>query len=105
MIIAEHLFDKYAFRKCLPEHLQPTAKQQLINRSMFTVLGVLLAERDFQEVKAKIPRGKMAELLAHELEKDNDLLNCLTHKTNDEKVLEETFKKLESFLSKTFRSN
>ncbi|MBP6664958.1 MAG: hypothetical protein KA168_06695, partial [Chitinophagales bacterium] len=41
MTNCRYLFGKYAFRKCLPEHLQPNARQQLINKALFTVWTIL----------------------------------------------------------------
>src|ERR1035437_8979674 len=34
---ADHLFGRYAFRKCMPEHLKPGVRRQFINKAMFVV--------------------------------------------------------------------
>lgn len=107
---AEYLFGEYAFRKCLPEHLKhknQKAKKQLINKSLFTVLSVLLCEYDLDKIQSKFQpvdfENILAEHIENHLEKDNDeeypLLTCLSHKTNDKKILSITFSILDKLLN------
>lgn len=82
MINATHLFGSYAFRKCLPEHLEPDARRRLINSSLFTTWSLTLANYSTDEV-LNVPEGMFAYYLAEELESDSDLFDSVTSGTND----------------------
>ena len=53
MNLSKFLFGKYAFRKCLPEHLKEKAKVQLINKSLFTTLSVILIPYSYEKIIKK----------------------------------------------------
>ncbi|CAH0282077.1 hypothetical protein SRABI130_04098 [Pseudomonas sp. Bi130] len=82
MINATHLFGNYAFRKCLPEHLEPDARRRLINSSLFTTWSLTLANYRTDKV-LDVPGGMFAYYLAEELESDSDLFDSVTSGTND----------------------
>lgn len=88
---AHHLFGTYAFRKCKTEHLKPSAKQQLINKSLFTIWAVLLSQYDYKTIEAKNEQGFLSHLLAEELEKNRQYFDSLTTGTNQVSNLEYAF--------------
>ncbi|MGE7990038.1 DUF262 domain-containing protein [Pseudomonas sp. NPDC089554] len=79
---AAHLFGEYAFRKCLPEHLEPGARRRLINSSLFTTWSQVLADCHYTKVK-RVPYGDFSHYLAAELEDDEYLYDSVTSGTND----------------------
>jgi hypothetical protein len=79
---AAHLFGDYAFRKCLPEHLERGARRRLINSSLFTTWSQVLADYRHTRVR-RIPYGDFSRYLAAELEDDAYLYDCVTSGTND----------------------
>ncbi|MFK3772118.1 DUF262 domain-containing protein [Pseudomonas sp. NPDC089406] len=82
MTNATHLFGSYAFRKCLPEHLDPDSRRRLINSSLFTTWSLALADYSFSDVY-NVPSGQFAYYLAEELESDEELFDSVTSGTND----------------------
>ncbi len=78
---AYHLFGEYAFRKCLPEHLEPSSGRRLINSALFTTWSLLLADYSLSSVK-RLQRGCFAQLLSEELADDDRLFEAVTTKTN-----------------------
>lgn len=78
---AYHLFDEYAFRKCLPEHLEPSSTRRLVNSALFTTWSLALAPFPFAEVK-KIQRGLFAYYMADELSDNHRLWDAVTSNTN-----------------------
>jgi len=97
---AEYLFGQYSFRKCLPDHLQPNARQQLINKSLYSTWSVVLSTVDPEEIASIIPKGAMAEALANELSREgNEYFNAVSYKTNDKASLEKAFSKAEKLLN------
>jgi hypothetical protein len=103
MKIAEYLFGEFAFRKCKCEHIKPSAKKQLINKSIFTSLSVLLSNYDYNEVKKK--NEKMCFLIpfALELEKNQDFYNSITIGTNDQKRIEQTFSTIQNIITNNLK--
>lgn len=91
MKIAEYLFGEYAFRKCKSEHIKPDARKQLINKSLFTSLSVLLSNFDYNEVKKKNEKMCLLEPFALELDNNQDFYNAITIGTNDQKRIGLTF--------------
>jgi len=91
MKIAEYLFGEYAFRKCKCEHIKPNARKQLINKSLFTSLSVLLSNFDYNEVKNKNEKRCLLEPFALELDNNQDFYNAITIGTNDQKRIGLTF--------------
>ena len=91
MKIAEYLFGEYAFRKCKCEHIKPNARKQLINKSLFTSLSVLLSNFDYNEVKNKNEKKCLLEPFALELDNNQDFYNAITIGTNDQKRIGLTF--------------
>lgn len=79
---AAYLFGDYAFRKCLPEHLESSSRRRLINSSLFTTWSLALADYSPRRVQ-KVPKGFFAYCLAEKLESDLDLFDCVTSGTND----------------------
>lgn len=91
-----YLFGEYAFRKCLPEHLEAGARRQLINKSLFTTWMVVLSERD---VRKEAKPGSFAIIQAEELAKKKELYENVTNKTNDRTIIEKVFEIVDSIAS------
>lgn len=102
MTNAEHLFEQYSFRKCLPQHLAPGARQQLINKSLYSTWSVVLSRVATEEVASVLQRGVLATALAEVLNKDEEYFNAVSYKTNDKAVLDVAFRKAERLLSVHF---
>jgi hypothetical protein len=83
MLNAHHLFGAYAFRKCLRKDLEPNARKQLINKSLFTTWSVVLSQYEHKKVKAAIEYGQFAYVLADSLENNAAFYNAVSYKTND----------------------
>lgn len=96
---AEYLFAQYSFRKCLPEHLLPGARQQLINKSLYSTWSVVLANAKPEDVSAAISKGALAGALAEALSKDSKYFDAVSYKTNDKSVLDKAFEKAEKLMS------
>jgi hypothetical protein len=88
---AKYLFGKYAFRKCLPEHLKPRARKQLINKSLLTSWSVVLAEYDEHEVKDNYSKKGLIKSLSLELGKYEEYYNSVTYGTNDKERINIAF--------------
>ncbi|MEO6038360.1 MAG: hypothetical protein ABIQ93_08105, partial [Saprospiraceae bacterium] len=88
-----YLFGDYAFRKYLPEQLEPGARRQAINKSLFTTWTVVLSNRD---VRAKAAPGSFAHIQANELANDSGFYLNLTSKTSNRTIIEQVFIKVES---------
>jgi hypothetical protein len=84
----KHLFGKYAFRKSLPEHLQPGARLQSINKLLFTTWTVVLSERDIRNEAAP---ESFAYIQAKLLEPKGEFYQNITTRTNDVKVVNDIF--------------
>lgn len=89
----QHLFGKYAFRKCLPEHLEPGARPQAFNKSLFTTWMVVLSDRD---VRDEAEAGGFAYIQAQELAAKGAFYENVTSKTNDKAIIAKVFEKVES---------
>lgn len=111
---AYHLFGQYCFRKCHPDNLQPNSKKQLINKSLFTTWSILLSKYDHSIISKNYEFGSFAPILAHALFsiikfKDEsvtvttDLLNYVSHNTNDKKSLEAAFKETEKIIKQNLK--
>ncbi len=97
------LFGQYAFRKCLPDHLEPKAKKQLINKSLFLTWTVILSKVDPNSLKNNLV-GKFAEPLAHVFEESSkrsgdypEYYRVVTTGTGDKSNLELAFEYAEKF--------
>lgn len=96
---AEYLFGEYAFRKCKCEHIKPNVRKQLINKSLFTSLSVLLSNFDYNEVKKKNEKMCLIEPFALELDKNQDFYNAITIGTNDQKRIGLTFSTVQKIIT------
>ena len=97
---AAWIFGPYSFRKCLPEHLQPNARQQLINKSLFTSWSVLLSQYSTEQVKATVAEGAFAGILAERLKNNTKYLTSVSYRTNDPPYVDIAFRNAEELLSK-----
>lgn len=99
---AHYLFGQYSFRKCLPDHFKPNARQQLINKSLFSTWSVLLSAVPRDLVEKTIEAGSFASVLAQKLEEDQAYLNVVSYKTNDRSYVDLAFSKAEELIDKYF---
>ncbi|WP_294331837.1 DUF262 domain-containing protein [uncultured Chryseobacterium sp.] len=67
MKIAYHLFGSYTFRKCTKLDLLPSARKQYINKSMYVVWSILLADLDLEKIKSKILFESFASIVAEKM--------------------------------------
>lgn len=80
---ASHLFGKYAFRKCERHHLQPGARKQFINKSLFTAWSVLLTQFDASTVEKELNKGILNIPLANKIGEYTGFYDAITYGTND----------------------
>lgn len=99
---AYHLFGKFAFRKCLPDDLQPGRRRRLINNSYFTTWSTILADFDEEKVE-EVERELLAEILANRLEIDADFRDAVTAGTNDRRRLQRAFDVNEQLIHEVIR--
>lgn len=90
MRCAKYLFGAYAFRKCLPQHLKPGERRQVINKALFLVWALLLAGVSYEKV-ILLEEGTLALDLAKMIEEDNALFAYLTYGTNGKANLKYIF--------------
>ena len=95
---AYHLFGDYSFRKCLPVHIGPGIRRQLINKAMFIAWTIILSNSDKVLIKSK-PENEFLNILATELEENDDLFNALTTGTSDKNNLELVFNEFQNLLN------
>jgi hypothetical protein len=96
---AEHLFGPYAFRKCLEKDLEPGARQQLINKVLFTTWAVVLSRYEPEAIRAANEEQVLARPQARRIDHDADLFNKLTYSTNAKANIERTFAITEELLA------
>ena len=91
MNIAFYLFGEYAFRKCTTKNLNIGARKQLVNRSLFTSISVLLSEYNYNRIEDLIEKNGLVRPLALEIEKNGALFDAITSGTSDRKRIDQTF--------------
>ena len=101
---AYFLFGKYAFRKCLPNHLEPLASKQLFNKSLFTTFSILLSQYEPSIISKRNDKGGLSLPLANQLLKDTIFKENVSLRTNDRTVLKSTFEKTKEFLDKNLNT-
>jgi hypothetical protein len=101
LLNCQHLFGEYAFRKCLPEHLQPGARRQAINKSLFTTWTVVLSDRDH---RGEAEEGSLAWVQAEQLALKSTFYENITNRTNDRLIIEQVFKTVESIAKAQLRA-
>jgi len=92
---SEHLFGGFAFRKCGKADLLPGARRRLINNSLFTTWSVVLADQVETDAH-NVDRGSFAEIVAAELEQDDDYYDSVSAGTNDRRRLSYALEKARS---------
>jgi Protein of unknown function DUF262 len=100
---AFHLFGKYAFRKCLPEHLKSDSQRQLINKSLFTTFSLLLSQYDPSVISGKIEEGSFASILANQLLDNREFRDNVSLNTGDLKILTLAFNETKTLLSNNLK--
>jgi len=91
MNIAYYLFGEYSFRKCKSEHLMVDARKQLINKSLFTSLSIILSPFDIDKIKKENNNGCLIEPFAREFDTNQSFYDSITIGTNDKKRIDTTF--------------
>jgi|ERR1017187_8545081 hypothetical protein len=95
-----HLFGRYAFRKCIVEHISPVAYLQLINKALFVSWSVLLSDYSFESIEKLNAKEILAMPLAERISTDNDLFLYLTYSTNSKANIQAAFRVAEELISK-----
>jgi len=95
---SHYLFGEYAFRKCKCQHLKPGAKRQLINKTLFTALSVLLSKYSYDKISENNPPRALLIPLAKELENNPSFYDAITIGTNDQKKTQHVFDIVEKII-------
>lgn len=99
MLNANHLFGRYAFRKCKTEHINPEAYRQLINKALFVSWSVLLSQFQHSVLKNRNKYESFAIPLALKVTNNNKLFNYLTYSTNSKVNVQESFKAADEIIN------
>lgn len=98
---AKWLFgEKYAFRKVKPDDLKDGAPKQLLNKALFEVWSVLLADKAPDVICNNYCEGYLIGKFASLLESDQELMYYLSYGTNGKANMVYIFKTIESWLNK-----
>jgi len=95
---AFYLFGKYAFRKCKPEHLREGARKQLINKALFVVWSVVLADKTETDIQNNYAPHALLQPLAQAIADDSKFYNYLTIGTNAKANMFFTYQKAVTLL-------
>ncbi len=95
----EWLFgSKYAFRKVKTADLKEDASRQLLNKALFEVWSVLLADMSPDDVRNKYCEGYLSSKFASLLESDKDLMYYLSYGTNGKANMVYVFKAVKKMI-------
>jgi hypothetical protein len=97
---AYYLFEEYAFRKCKIKHIQPGSKKQLLNKSLFITISILLARYDYNQVRANLKKGCLVSPLVEEIENNEKYFDVLTNGTSDLSRLNKSFDFAENIIGR-----
>lgn len=98
---AEWLFgSKYAFRKVKSDDLKDNAPKQLLNKALFEVWSVLLADISADKIRDNYSEGYLITKFSSLLESDNILMDYLSYGTNGKANMIYIFITIKSWLSK-----
>jgi hypothetical protein len=95
---AEHLFGRYAFRKCQVDHINAWARTQLINKALLVSWSVFLNQYDPQEIRSKYEPQSLAMPLAEMITEDHQLFMYLTYSTNSKANVQAAFRAAEMII-------
>lgn len=89
---AEYLFGcRFAFRKIVPEHLEPNSYKQLINKALFVCWSVLLSGYIPNKIIEKNEKEILLLPLAQKIATDGLMMNFLSYGTNGKANLQYVF--------------
>lgn len=100
---AFYLFNRYSFRKCKVEHVQPGAYRQLINKALFVSWSVLLSQYKHESLIKKNESESLALPLAEKVTNDNDLFMYLTYSTNSKANIQAAFTAAEEVIEENLK--
>ncbi|WP_314201190.1 DUF262 domain-containing protein [Capnocytophaga sputigena] len=83
---------RYAFRKILPESINPNARKQILNKALFVVTSLLLSLYPYEEVIRYNKEGQLTEITADTIVEDDQLYNYLSYSTNSKANMLYVFK-------------
>lgn len=66
---------RYAFRKILPESINPNARKQILNKALFVVTSVLLSRCPYEKVVTYNKDRQLTEVIANKIAEDGQLYN------------------------------
>jgi len=93
MVIAKHVFGKYAFRKYLPDDFAHAKRRKLINNSLFTSFSVVLTEFKPDILLEDSEPEAMSYILANELKNDRKYYESISFATSDAKKIDYSMKR------------
>ena len=100
----EWLFgSKYAFRKIKTADLKEDASRQLLNKALFEVWSVLLADMSPDDIRNNYCEGFFSSKFASLLESDNDLMYYLSYGTNGKANMVYVFKAIKELIIKELK--
>ncbi|MDF2556768.1 MAG: hypothetical protein K0R71_596 [Bacillales bacterium] len=91
MRLSKHLFGDYSFRKCKTEHINVNSKRQLINKSLFMTISILLTSYNHEDISKRVEEGALIIPFAKEIDNNVEYMDVLTNGTNDNKRLNYSF--------------
>ena len=91
---------KYAFRKVKSADLKENSQRQLLNKALFEVWSVLLADKAPDVICNNYCEGYLIGKFASLLESDQELMYYLSYGTNGKANMVYIFKTIESWLNK-----
>jgi uncharacterized protein with ParB-like and HNH nuclease domain len=96
---AEWLFgNKYAFRKINPDDLKENSPKQLLNKALFEVWSVLLADILPDDIRNNYQEGFLSTKFSSLLESDKDLMFYLSYGTNGKANMVYVFKAIKELI-------
>jgi hypothetical protein len=98
MKTCHYLFGKYAFRKCNTEHLEPYARKQLINKSLFTAFSVLLSTYDYTQITKRNEPMSLISYLADKIDEFDLFFTSISYGTSDRRRIDHTFQVVKSLI-------
>lgn len=90
---------KYAFRKVTPESIEQGDRRSLLNKALFVVFSVLLADFPYQQIEENNAEGSLLEPIAQLLKSDAKLWDYLSYGTNGKANLLYAFSKFKQLIS------
>jgi hypothetical protein len=101
---AEYLLgQKYAFRKITIKDTEPNAHKQLINKSLFVCVSILLADYEHEKIRNLNDEQLLLKPLAEKIENDKQFFRYLTYGTNGKANFLYVYEELKKLFNETIK--